>query len=140
RIGDYILYDTHCCTAARLPQRGDVVVFRYPGDPSISYAKRVVGIGGDRLEICQGKLTVNGEPVAESYLAGRNPALNQTIVPQGELYVLGDNRERSSDSRVWGTVKAGSVRGRVTCVLYSPSRKQFALPVANPWPPQLARP
>jgi signal peptidase I len=104
--------------------RGDVVVFKDKLWGDLPLVKRVVGVGGDKVACCnkQGRLTVNGTPVAESYLKGGGPAsLNgfKTTVPKGELFVLGDNRAVSDDSRVHlddaeqGSVPAGDVRARV---------------------------
>lgn len=96
-------------------ERGDVIVFRFPLDPSKSYIKRVVGIPGDRVEISDGALYINGDRVEENYVApefedrGSHPALD---VPEGHFYVLGDHRNTSNDSRIWGTVPREFVTGK----------------------------
>ena len=119
------------------PQRGDVVVFRYPEDPSTPFIKRVVGIPGDRISYYNKVLYVNGDPAAQSELGtyvGTGKGANMTgaslksemsgqfeyrillqqtpypamegeiVIPDGNYFVLGDNRDNSRDSRYWGTV------------------------------------
>jgi signal peptidase I len=113
------------------PQRGDVMVFRYPSDPNINYIKRVIGLPGDRIAYSSGKhLTINGQPVAEKLL-GEEPGTlgsamlygeklgeaehlirkemkryrmepgREWVVPQGHYFMMGDNRDNSNDSRYW---------------------------------------
>ncbi|WP_342244774.1 signal peptidase I [Pseudomonas sp. OTU5201] len=113
------------------PQRGDVMVFRYPSDPNINYIKRVIGLPGDRIAYSSDKhLTVNGKPVAEKLL-GEEPGTlgsamlyqeklgeaehlirkemkryrmepgREWVVPQGHYFMMGDNRDNSNDSRYW---------------------------------------
>jgi signal peptidase I len=95
--------------------RGDVVVFWYPRDPSVSFIKRVVGLPGDLVELRQGTLFVNSRSVAESYLAPRykdqetHPPVE---VKKGYYYVLGDHRNSSNDSRSWGEVPEKYIYGR----------------------------
>ena len=95
--------------------RGDVVVFWYPRDPSVSFIKRVVGRPGDRVEIRGGRLLVNGKPVNEAYLPSAyldedtHPA---TDVRPGYYFVLGDHRRSSNDSRSWGEVPEKYIYGR----------------------------
>ncbi len=95
--------------------RGDVIVFRFPLDPQKSYIKRVVGVEGDVVEIVGGQLIVNGESVDEWYVPveyqdhSSHPAV---VVPEDSLYVLGDHRNTSNDSRMWGTVPRKFVTGK----------------------------
>ena len=95
--------------------RGDVVVFWYPRDPSVSFIKRVVGLPGDRVELRQGLLFVNDRPVAESYLAKQfrdEDTYAPVEVQKGHYYVLGDHRNSSNDSRSWGEVPERYIYGR----------------------------
>ena len=96
-------------------QRGDVVVFRFPLDPTKSYIKRVLGLPGDRVEVIRGDVLVNGNPVEEPYVPSAyqdrssHPALE---IPDGQFYVLGDHRNTSNDSRTWGTVPRSYITGK----------------------------
>jgi signal peptidase I len=88
--------------------RGDIVVFKYPKDPSKGYIKRLIGLPGDKVEIQAGEVWINGSKLSEPYLDSKlnvsqrsQPAV---VVPVGSYYVLGDNRDNSSDSRIWGFV------------------------------------
>jgi signal peptidase I len=96
-------------------ERGDVVVFRYPRDPSKSYIKRVIGVAGDRIRIDGGQLYVNGEAVNEDYVP---PAYTdartypETVVPQQSYFVLGDHRSMSNDSRDFGPVNQSFIYGK----------------------------
>ena len=98
------------------PKRGDVVVFRFPRDPSRDFIKRVIGVPGDTVEIRPQQVLVNGQIIDEPYLSDeryqpRYPAA-PTVVPPGQYYVLGDNRNNSSDSHVWGLVPRDNIIGR----------------------------
>lgn len=105
--------------------RGDIIVFRYPKDVSETFLKRVTAVGGDQLEIRNGMLYVNSLPVQEPYAVHRaslhNPLENwgPTVVPEGSLFVMGDNRDNSSDSRDWGFVPIGNVIGSPLFVYWS---------------------
>jgi len=96
-------------------ERGDIVVFRYPRDPSKSYIKRVVGVAGDRIRIDNGQLYVNDEAVDEDYVppvytdARSYP---ETVVPPHSYFVLGDHRSMSSDSRDFGPVNQSYIYGK----------------------------
>jgi len=126
------------------PERGDVVVFRYPGNTSIDYIKRVIGLPGDRVTYYRDRLTINGEPVAQVSLgsyAATGVAMSMSgaslrreniagveheiledprrftregdyIIPEGEYFVMGDNRDNSNDSRFWGTVPEANLVGK----------------------------
>jgi signal peptidase I len=96
-------------------ERGDVVVFWYPRDPSVSFIKRVVGLPGDLVEIQAGRLVVNGMPVREDYLPESfrdGDSLLPTEVRKGYYFVLGDHRRSSNDSRSWGEVPEKYIYGR----------------------------
>lgn len=104
-------------------ERGDVVVLRYPLDPSVDYIKRVVGLPGDRVTMGGGRLWVNGELRPEPYVASADQDCYLSVIVEPEhYYVLGDNRRRSSDSRDFGQVPARYLRGRVDLRLWPPAR------------------
>src|SRR4051812_39153289 len=91
-------------------QRGDTVVFWYPQDPSKSYIKRVIGVPGDRVKVDGGQVYVNGEALLEDYVPKENRDYvswregQEQTVPASRYFVLGDHRNSSSDSRMWGYV------------------------------------
>jgi signal peptidase I len=96
-------------------RRGDVVVFWYPRDPSVSFIKRVVGRPGDVVELRGGQLHVNGERVREEYVRTDyrdRDSMPPETVPPGYYYVLGDHRTSSNDSRSWGEVPERYIYGR----------------------------
>jgi signal peptidase I len=104
----------------RRPHRGDVVVFEYPRDLSKDYIKRVIGVEGDSVEIRDGKVFVNGVLLGESYLQGAPTicraedrcAHGPVTVQPGTIFVLGDNRNNSSDSREWDELPLDRVIGQ----------------------------
>lgn len=122
--GDYILANTSVYSD-QAPKVGDIVVFRYPKDPEVSYVKRVVGTPGDRVRITAGHLYVNDREIEQPYIDPRNnrdPAsinLAERVIPQGRFFVMGDNRDHSNDSRYWGDLPAENVIGRVRFIWFS---------------------
>jgi signal peptidase I len=117
RSGDRVVVNKLASDLSDL-DRGDIVVFRRPDHPSVDTTmahliKRVVGLPGDRLSSHDGRLYVNGGPLDEPYLTpGTTTELRPTRVPEDHLFLLGDNRGRSGDSRVFGAVPADLVVGR----------------------------
>jgi len=145
-------------TSARLPafhtpHRGDVMVFAYPKDPTLSYVKRVIGEPGDVVEMRQGQVYANGRALEEPYVQRIDPlhdgfdsefnwqreyllgtqdqrrryhptrdTWGPLRVPMGKYFVLGDNRDNSSDSRYWGFVDQSAVKGRPLVVYFSYDR------------------
>ena len=155
-VGDHIMVDK----LRHSPSRGDVVVFKYPLDPTIDYVKRVVGLPGDIVEITRGRLVINGAvlpreryqegctemtdgyPVFEEASRcalwhetldgrtydirsdtafGERGDMSSRAVPGDALFVLGDNRDNSSDSRMWGFVPLANIKGVVRFVWWSSS-------------------
>ncbi|HJO04428.1 MAG TPA: signal peptidase I [Acidobacteriota bacterium] len=114
--------------------RGDVIVFRAPQEPDKDFIKRVVGIGGDKIEVRDGVVLVNDEIVDEPFALhtsnfGSHRDYGPIQVPEGEYFCMGDNRDNSRDSRYWGTVPRRLVKGRAVAVYWSfdaPSRTYFA--------------
>lgn len=128
------------------PERGDIVVFKYPENPDVYYIKRLIGLPGDRLEIKSGRITLNGEPLPLQALQPAKPEAGfeyftessgpvsypvrfmfaedsgdteVTVVPEGHYFFMGDNRDQSSDSRVWGGVKADYLVGEAWVIWLS---------------------
>jgi signal peptidase I len=112
------------------PERGDVVVFVYPVDPSKDFIKRVVGVSGDVIQIRSKHVFINDEPWddAHGYFVDGTDGRQATsprdnfgpvTVPPGHIFVMGDNRDRSYDSRFWGFVDLNEVKGKATLVYWS---------------------
>ena len=95
--------------------RGDIIVFRYPLDPSVSFIKRVIGLPGDWVSMRDGRVYVNGKRLKEPYIQPEymgQQTCAPVLVPPGHYYVLGDHREFSNDSREWGTVPRHDIYGK----------------------------
>jgi signal peptidase I len=110
-------------------ERGDMVVFWYPLDPTKSYIKRVIGIPGDRVEIDAGQVIVNGQPLTENYVPEEyrdRQSYAPRTVPSGHYFVLGDHRGSSNDSRAWGCVERKYIYGKAVFV-YWPLEKMGRL-------------
>ena len=120
--GDRILID-HFSYMFHPMERGDVVVLKYPFDPSVDYIKRVIGLPGDEVVLEDGHVWVNGSEVLEPYVAQLDPLtrMSARILP-AHVFVLGDNRPRSSDSREFGQVPRDYVRGKVELRVWPPDR------------------
>ena len=102
-------------------ERGDVVVFRYPGDVSKNYIKRVVGVPGDRIEIVRGAVMVNGAQLVEPYVPPEfrdQRSMSEINVPENSYFVLGDHRNLSSDSRDFGVVEQEAIFGKAVFVYW----------------------
>lgn len=115
------------CYALSEPERGDIVTFKYPLDRSLVYVKRLIGEPGDTVEIKDSILYINDEEQAEDYLPeglefgdfGPYP------VPEGEYFMMGDNRNNSNDSRYWGTVERSDILGEVKFVYWPPGNMKW---------------
>lgn len=135
-VGDHILLDkalygpslplTHLhLPALRTVHRGDIVAFHYPKDPGITFLKRVIALGGDRVEIRRDVLYLNGNPIDEPYVQHtrraheRPESMRPLVVPAGEMFVMGDNRDDSEDSRYFGPVPTGTVVGEPVLIYWS---------------------
>jgi len=140
-VGDHIfvnkfLYGYHVpYTKGRIlqfstPKRGDIIVFVFPEDPGKDFIKRVIGVPGDTVEVRRKTVLVNGKPLDEPYTRfadGMDPevlvrmrdTLPPVRVPEGKLFVMGDNRDRSYDSRFWGFVDMDAVIGKALFIYFS---------------------
>jgi len=124
--GEYLIVDQLSYHLGH-PQRGDVVIFRYPRDPSKFFIKRVIGVPGDTITIEGSTVSIQNEQVpqglviSEPYIASMRPGV--TIVEElgeREYFVMGDNRDQSSDSRVWGVLQEENIVGRALVRLFPP--------------------
>ncbi|WP_417909961.1 signal peptidase I [Candidatus Electronema sp. PJ] len=141
QIGDHVLvskfiygirnpFSGEVLVPIKEPKRGDIVVFKYPQDPSLDYIKRVIAVGGETVEIKDKKVFINGQPLADEHgqfkdnqiipaSDGPRDNLGPIAVPAGKLFVMGDNRDNSFDSRFWGFVDLKAVRGKAFILYWS---------------------
>jgi signal peptidase I len=119
--GDYLIID-EISYRFNEPQRGDVIVFKYPKNPSQRFIKRVIGLPGETIEIKDGQITISGKGNQQqildetSYLPNAKSTTYgnvQVTLGEKEYFVLGDNRAYSSDSRTWGTLPRENIIGKV---------------------------
>ena len=114
----------------RKPHTGDVIVFQYPQDPSKDYIKRCIATGGQTVDVKDKTVYVDGKALTEPYVIHIDPSMRaagfdyrdnfpRRTVPPGELFMMGDNRDNSNDSRFWGTVKMDLVKGRAMFIYWS---------------------
>jgi signal peptidase I len=112
------------------PEKGDIIVFRYPEDRSRDFIKRAIAVEGDTIESRNKIIYVNGKPVQEPYIqhtdlsarpGGIEPRDNfgPLIVPKGKYFMMGDNRDQSYDSRYWGYVDISDIRGKALIIYWS---------------------
>jgi signal peptidase I len=102
------------------PEISDVVVFHFPGEPGLEYIKRVVGLPGDSVRVTNGVVYVNDEALNEPYIAAKPRYSGSWNVPEDHLFVLGDNRNNSSDSHNWGSVPMTNVIGEAFFIYWPP--------------------
>jgi len=141
KIGDHILvnkfiYGTKLPFTDRIiiplkrPNRGDIIVFKFPDDEKKDFIKRVIGLPGDIVEIKGKKVYINGSPIDDSYAVHSDPMLYPSgiqprdnfgplTVPQDSYFVMGDNRDFSLDSRYWGFVKLNKIKGKAFIIYWS---------------------
>lgn len=127
---DYLIIDEIVYTFVA-PARGDVVVFRYPGDPKIFYIKRVIGLPGETVAINRGVVTIttaSGKTLSliEPYIVNEDATYTKSMsLADGEYFVMGDNRPNSSDSRVWGVLPRDKIIGRADLRILPIKRSGF---------------
>lgn len=129
--GDYLIID-EISYQFQEPARGEVIVFRYPGDPSKFYIKRILGLPGESIEIRNNKVVIisdqdNQKVINEPYIQGITAPDGLWRLLDNEYFVVGDNRMYSSDSRMWGPLKENFIIGRALLRLW-PLNNAAALP------------
>lgn len=121
--GQFVLVDKLSYRFAD-PKRGDVIVFRYPRDPSEDFIKRIIGLPGETVQIADGNVYIDGHPLSEPYLHSQPTVTYHPLeitLGEDEFFVLGDNRRYSSDSRTWGAVTRRDIIGRAWLSYWPPS-------------------
>jgi signal peptidase I len=141
QIGDHLVADMWAYRN-RLPERGDVIVFRSLDDPKMELVKRCIAVQGDTVEIHDKMLSLNGRQLTEPYAIHSDPKIYQdqaspmglqrdqtalTKIPPRSCYFLGDNRDASYDSRFWGTAPADLLRGKALYIYWSPDRSRIGM-------------
>ena len=116
------------------PERGDIIVFKFPLDEKKDFIKRVIGLPGEKIEIRHQQVYINDEPLNEPYAQHTEPAsmdslmprddLGPLLIPDGHVFVMGDNRENSHDSRFWNTLNLDKVRGKAQWIYWSWNSRQ----------------
>ena len=101
-------------------ERGDIIVFYFPMDPGQELIKRVIGVPGDHVIVKEGVVTVNGQALEEPYIAEAPRYNGEWGVPEGQFFVLGDNRNDSSDSHSWGLLPAENIVGKAVVIYWPP--------------------
>lgn len=102
-----------------VPQRGDIIVFHFPLDPaSQDLIKRIIGLSGDRITVANGVVSVNDQPLDEPYIASSPLYSGEWVVPPGDMFVLGDNRNDSSDSHSWGMLPRKEIVGKAVFIYW----------------------
>jgi signal peptidase I len=116
------------------PQRGDLIVFIYPRDPSKRFLMRVIAIEGETVEIKNKQVFIGGQPLQESYKIHEDSAVDNSRdnfgplrIPAGRCFVLGDNRDNSNDSRFWGVLPLANVKGQALYVYWANDKKRIGL-------------
>jgi signal peptidase I len=116
--GEFVLINTLAYRMGGI-RRGDIVAFRHDSPTKQTYLKRVVGLPGDRLEIEHGNVSIDGKPLDERYVRYRDTQSQPAVtIPADGVYVLGDNRANSDDSRSWGILPARDVIGKAIVHLW----------------------
>jgi signal peptidase I len=104
-------------------QRGDIIVFEHPTAPQRDLIKRVIGLPGEQLQIVRGQVWINGEPIEEPYVRAPGVYSQAAItIPADHVFVMGDNRDNSNDSRRWGPVPTQNIVGQAVFCYWPPSR------------------
>lgn len=148
-IGDHILvnkfiygirlpFSNATIIPVKNPKRGDIIVFKFPEDPSKDFIKRVIGVAGDVVEVRQKKVYVNHKALKEPYAKHTDPNMipawaqprdtfGPVTVPKNSLFVMGDNRDHSYDSRFWGFVRLRAVKGKAFIIYWSWNKNKFGV-------------
>jgi signal peptidase I len=107
------------------PARGDIIVFIYPEDKSKDFIKRVIGIPGDRVQMQDKQILINGKPFDDKYgvyderAGSTSRSFGPVVVPKDHYFVMGDNRDHSMDSRYWGFVPSDAIKGKAFIIYWS---------------------
>lgn len=118
--GEFVIVNRIAYTLGEA-ERGDIIVFHYPRNPEQEYIKRVIGLPGDEISVRNGLVYVNGVPLDETYIKAPPAYQGSWTVPAESVFVLGDNRNNSSDSHNWGEVPLDKIIGKAVFVYWPPT-------------------
>lgn len=121
--GEYILVNKLAYKTGE-PHRGDIVVFIFPVNPQEDLIKRIIGLPGETISVHNGVVSIDGNPLDEPYIASPPAYDGDWVVPAGQLFVLGDNRNDSRDSHQWGLLPVENVIGRAVLIYWPPKEWQ----------------
>ena len=109
------------------PARGDSIVFIFPGTRSDKYIKRIIGLPGEKIQIANNEIKINGQKLSEDYIPKDFETYGEINyqIKDNEYYVLGDNRELSNDSRIWGPLSRGQIIGRAQMIITPLAKRQW---------------
>jgi signal peptidase I len=135
QVGDHILVNKFLYRFTD-PQHGDIIVFKYPQDEGRDFIKRVVALPGDTVEIRKKRVYINDKPLTEPYAIHLDPATLENsgsprdkfgpiVVAPGQLFMMGDNRDYSMDSRFWGFLDMKKIKGKAFIIYWSWDRERF---------------
>jgi len=135
QIGDHLLVNKFIYWFTDT-QRGDIIVFKFPQDEGRDFIKRVIALPGDKVEVRGKQVYVNDKPVQESYAVHLDPSMQENPhsprdnfspvkVPAGQLFMMGDNRDYSMDSRFWGFLDIKKIKGKAFIIYWSWDRERF---------------
>lgn len=119
--GQFLIVDKLTYRFFSTPQRGDVIVFDYPGNTSDDYVKRIIGLPGETIRIENGQVSIDNQPISEPYLDVITPGFYELTIPPNSYWVMGDNRTSSSDSRSWGVLESQFIIGKAWVTYWPPS-------------------
>jgi len=135
QIGDHILVNKFIYWFTD-PQRGDIIVFKFPQDEGRDFIKRAIALPGEKVEVRGKQVYVNEKPLQEPYAAHLDRAIQESpfsprdsfgpvVVPPGQLFMMGDNRDYSMDSRFWGFLDMKKIKGKAFIIYWSWDRDRF---------------
>ena len=119
--GSYILADRQAYQQ-HLPQRGDVIIFQFPAQPDADLIKRIIGLPGEVVKVDQGQVFIDGIPLDEPYISAQAVYKGEWTVPEGQYFVLGDNRNDSKDSHQWGFLPREYILAKAVWIYWPPVR------------------
>ena len=139
QVGDYLVINKKYYKK-RKPERNNIVVFRRLGEPSKDYVKRVIGLPGEKIEVRHKKVFINGEPLEEPFETSDDTTIGSingapgdnfgpALVPIDSIFVMGDNRDHSYDSRFWGFVDISEVKGKVLYIYWAKDKSRIGMEI-----------